>query len=306
MNLTNITIFEPDNLYTEKNNLIFRLFLILFIILASFFNLSLLILFLKYEKVRNTSIIFIPVMGINDTIRVFWRLFLLIMEREINANLWFPPFCIIYFTLDITLYIISQYYLLFIFIYRYIIIKYPFHYENYLTIKRSIIIIILIIILTIIFVIFPVYLAIFGYKTSFCNGYFYYKFELYFIYLSIFLPVIFASLTLHVKILKIAKIHSNEIEKQTGKLSNISKSSKITILQLCIMIILWLYYSIVTYIFLQVKNSVSTRLVQSIGHIVVVQAFLNSLITIFGNSPIKSAFFQFFKCNRKNIVNVIN
>lgn len=279
----------------KMGEIFYDTFTVLLGILSIILNVLVLILYYKVENIRDTTVIFLPLFTFNDIFVAFFRLIFYFLLKFINLYEIPAPICVYINVYEIVIYIQSQYYLLFIFIFKYIRIKYPLKYKDYYNFKLCLLIIFLIIICTILLCLFPVYISFFK-KSPFsgCNGYFYYKPQYYFIYLLYFIPVIISVVIIHANIMKIAKKHAKNLTNQMKNAQNISYSSKLTLIQLILSIIVWLIFGLSQVSINSRNGNFVYKLLLAFGYLVLTQLLINPIITIIGNSSIKYEFLKVF------------
>lgn len=285
------------NQLEKWKEIVYLIFLIVLATSSVILNSVVLILYGKTERIRKATVIFVPIFTFNDLCMTITRVTNQFILQNVPTAFSFTPYCIYVFAFELIIYTQSQYHLLFIFIFKYIKINFPFTFDEYYNVKRCFIIIIIIIIVTTIFGLFPVYMAIDNPTDRLsCNGYFKFEREHYGIYLSLFIPVIVGVTGLHIGILRIAKKHAMGMESQLKKIQNISYSSKFTLLQLLISILLWIVFGMILGFLKNIEPLTRSQLTVGLQYLLLTQLVVNPIITILGNSSIKLAFRKLFFC----------
>lgn len=316
-NSTNNSLFKNDEefkdhtiitvKFTEIEILMYTLSFIILFIIGLILNIFLLYLFIRKKKIRDGLIKFVPLVTINDVVMGLWELEQLLVLKYINLEKLPPPLCTALNCIGSTLYIQSQYYLLFIFISRYMKINNPFNHKEYLTIPRLIIILISVFILSAVTSLIPMFLSVSNYTgEGNCQGWYNYKTHYLPINFLFFLPISVGVLYFHIKIMKIAKKHANSMEVQMKQIKNISAASKANLIQLLLTIIIWVFFCLgLTLLILNDKRVKAQKLIFCISQIVLSQTVYNPLFTVFGNVSLKFEFYRFFRLKNQNISPII-
>lgn len=313
LNLTTNSTLNDEKEVT-LSNIIFKLTNIEIILLQSTFffvtvlgavlNTLILYFYCKCKKIRETSVIFILLMTINDLFLEIWETLQYFLMRGLKVDSFHPVMCIVTFSLGVTFYVQSEYFLLFTFIYRYVRINNPLSYHNYLTTKFSIFLIFGTLLFSLFASLFPVYTSIANFNgKGTCKGYYSFKNEYIPLIIVFVLPVILGVLIFHIKTLKIAKKHANLMENQMKQYKNISTSSKAYLIQLLIQLTLWiLFTSALLKFVLEGKIIQAQKIVYGVTHLIVSQSFFNAIFTIFGNVQIKLEFYKLFHLKQSKII----
>lgn len=283
---------------TEKY--ILKTCVILLVCIAFILNGIVIILYIRYLNVRKMSGFFTLALSISDlTVAVFYLIFGNLNNKYKQKSKFLCVHTILFPALNL---IISHYLLLAIFIERLIFIRSPFKYINYKNKRITIIIFFSILFFGIIVGLFPLYIVPMGVNNSLlCFGIVNYDINYFYIYYLLgILPTVGGSLFLHIWILKIANYHAKNMQNQMDKVPNISKSSKLTLIKLLIMVLLWTFYGIILKITMETLSPIFLQLSETI---ILFQTVINPSIILYGNSTIKNHFFKMFARKKINATN---
>lgn len=280
--------------FTKTELIIYNCFFSVQVIFGFIFNFILIYLYFKDKKIRESTIIFIPLLALNDISFDLWESFQQIISKYVNLDKISPVICVITFCIGITLSIQSEYFQLITVIYRYVKIKNPLDYHKYLTKKRTLSILFGIFLFSFSMSLLPFLISVLDYTgRGSCKGYYNLKHEYIPLVVLSMLPVLIGILIFYVKILKIAKKHAKSMEIQMKKIKSISASSKANLIQILLTICLWIIFSLALITFVLGKNDIKVKkFMSSITQIMLFQTVFNPIFSIFGNFALKSSLFQ--------------
>lgn len=276
--------------FTETEKIVLDITLFTAVTVGLFLNSLISFSYLSERKLRESSIIFIHFLTINDIVIGLWVSVHYLIYKYVNYQIFDAPFCLVSYLIENFLQYQSQSFLLVILMYRYIRIKFPLNYEIYLTKRNSNIIIFIIFSISSFYCVIPVIFAhLITKRNSACNGNFSFETDCLILTILFLLPLVISAFIFHVKILKIAKKHVNLMKNQTKKYQNVLKSSKFNLIQILLIILLWISFSISIITLDNMKETIQLeKVTYAIPHIICFQTVTNPIFTILGNSEIKS------------------
>lgn len=284
------------NKFTNAEIIIYRIFFSLILIFGVLFNIILLYLYFKNKKIRDSIIIFIIFMTFNDLFIEIWEGSQQIYITFVRIDDLPVPLCVLVHAIGIAAYGQSFDFLLLTYIYRYKKINNPFEYEKELTTKKSTIIIFLNFLFGVFLSLYPVFISVLDYNGhGSCKGYYNFKNKYFPILILTVVPITIGIIIFHIKTIRIAKKHVDQIERQIKQLKNISTSSKANLIPLFLQFILWSIFGLVIIMFLLNSNYIQTqKMIVGISHLLLAHTLFNPIFTIFGNRSVKLAFFELF------------
>lgn len=289
--------------FTKMELILLKTSFYILVIFGYILNFTVLYLYCKDKRIRESTVIFVPIIAVNDVCLDIWETLQNVLSEFLTVDNLLTPLCILTYSVGVSFSVQSQYFLFMTFVYRYVKINNPFDYDKYLANKRLIIIVFGIFLFGTCVSLSPVLISAINYtgKGS-CNGYYHYKSEYLPLVILLMLPVLIGALIYHIKTLKIAKKHTNLMGNQTKKLKNISKSSKASFLQLLLTILIWILFMTVILKFVFDKNHIQVKkFMFGITHVIIFQTSLNPIFSIYGNVSIKIAFLQIIRYKGQSI-----